>query len=143
MASPVEPTALTDHRQEPVVETALKLTQELLRLRPKGTSSDQWLASIHGLAHTMSEVVVITGGSAGTAPTGCTFLPLFRGRVKVKPDGAECVKRSGIRRKKGSTSKELPEHTVHSPTPQDLLLLEQRPGETLRPFTQRFADLYF
>ena len=62
MANPAEFAALTIRHREPVVETALRLTQELLRLRPEGTSSDQWLASIYGLAHAMAEVATVTGG---------------------------------------------------------------------------------
>jgi hypothetical protein len=61
MANPAEPTVLADRRREPVIETALKLTQELLRLRPEGKSSDQWLASIHRLARAMSEVTTVVG----------------------------------------------------------------------------------
>jgi hypothetical protein len=61
MANPAEPAMLADCRREPVVETALRLTQELLRLRPEGTSSDQWLANIYGLAHAMAEVATGAG----------------------------------------------------------------------------------
>jgi hypothetical protein len=140
MANTAEPAALTDRRRKPVIETALRLTLELLRLRPEGTSSDQWLASIYGLAHVMSEVAVVAGGSADAAPRGAPpvgnpFFPLSRGRAKVKHGGVERVRCLGIKRKKGSTSAELPEHSVPSPTLQDLLLLEQRQGESLHSFT--------
>jgi hypothetical protein len=87
MAHPAEPTALADRHREPVVETALRLMQELLRLRPEGTSPNQWLASIHGLALAMSKVAAVAGGSAdaapkGASPTGRTFLPLSWGKSR-------------------------------------------------------------
>ena len=109
MANLAESAALTVRHREPVVETALRLTHELLRLRPEGTSSDQWLASIFGLARAVVKVVIVAGGSAGatanSAPAaGRPFLPLARRRVKVKRgSGVGRAKRSGSRRKEAST----------------------------------------
>jgi hypothetical protein len=87
MANPVEPAVLTSHHREPVVETILRLTQELLRLRPEGTSSDQWLTSIYGLAHAMSEVAMIVGAQqvlhqGAFRPPGIPFCPSSEGGIR-------------------------------------------------------------
>jgi hypothetical protein len=147
MANTVEPASLTNHRREPVVETALRLTQELLRIRPEGTSFDQWLASIHGLTRAMSEVATVTRVSTcaaprGIPPAGRTFLPLARGRGKAKAGGVGRVKCPDIKKKNVSPSMKQSEHPAHPPALRDLLLLKQRPRESLHSFTQRFADLY-
>nr|XP_051211939.1 uncharacterized protein LOC127329463 [Lolium perenne] len=70
----------------------------------------------------MSEVATVAGGSAvvaarGVPPAGRTFMPLAQGRDKAKAGGIGRAKRTGIKRK-------------------------NRPGESLRSFTQRFVDLY-
>jgi hypothetical protein len=87
MANSAETAALTGRHREPIIETALTLTQELLRLRPEGTNSDQWMASIHGLTHVMSEVASIAGGSADAAPRGAPpagnpFFPSLEGGLR-------------------------------------------------------------
>jgi hypothetical protein len=107
MANTAEPAVLTDHRREPAVETALRLMQELLWLRPEGTSSDRWLTNIYGLIHAMAEVAAVAGGLGDAAPSGILlagnpFFPLSRGRVKGKPGGVERIRCSGIKRKKDS-----------------------------------------
>jgi hypothetical protein len=100
MANPVEYIAPTDRHQLLVIEIAMRLTQELLRLRPEGTRSDQWLVGIFGLARAVAEVATVAGGSPGSTtrgapPTGQPFLPLARGRVKVKPSSVGRAKHSG------------------------------------------------
>jgi hypothetical protein len=74
MTSLAESAALADRHREPVVETTLRLTQELLRLRPEGMSSDRWLGSIFGLARAVAKVATVAGGSAGATTKG-TRLP--------------------------------------------------------------------
>jgi hypothetical protein len=133
MASSVELAAPTGRHREPVVETALRLTRELLWLRLEGTSSDQLLTSIYGLTHAMSEVAAVAAGSVdatpkGAPPAGNPFFPLSRGWAMVKSNGVKRARCAGIKRKKGSTSAEPPRRAARSPTLQDLLLLEQRTG---------------
>jgi hypothetical protein len=81
MANPAEAATLADRHREPVFETAPRLMQELLQLRPEGTSSDHWLSSICGLTHAMAEVATIAGGLTyttprSTPPAGQPFFPL-------------------------------------------------------------------
>jgi hypothetical protein len=98
MASSVELAAPTGRHREPVVETALRLTRELLWLRLEGTSSDQLLTSIYGLTHAMSEVAAVAAGSVdatpkGAPPAGNPFFPLSRGWAKVSSaPGAQASK---------------------------------------------------